>query len=150
MKQPLRHPRLGADHDEAEKPGYHCSVMSMSLMCRDELQRFGFCWPVELAVIYCSADCSPCYIHCVATAVLTPLPRFVLWFSLALFVALQSMKLVHLPQTLTIHLKRFCFEQSAYIHKLSHHLPFPQELDVNAVLTENQCQADDNEKVRYS
>jgi len=60
------------------------------------------------------------------------------------------MKLVHLPQTLTIHLKRFCFEKSAYVHKLSHYLPFPQELDFNAVLTENQCQADDNEKVRYS
>ncbi|GAB0177081.1 ubl carboxyl-terminal hydrolase 18 [Grus japonensis] len=57
-----------------------------------------------------------------------------------------SMKLVHLPQTLTIHLKRFCFEKSAHIHKLSHYLPFPQELDFNAVLTENQCQADDNEK----
>ncbi|XP_056196906.1 ubl carboxyl-terminal hydrolase 18 isoform X2 [Falco biarmicus] len=59
---------------------------------------------------------------------------------------LQSMKLVHLPQTLTIHLKRFCFEESAYIHKLSHYLPFPQDLDFNAVLTENQCQADDSEK----
>ncbi|NWR64173.1 UBP18 hydrolase, partial [Bucorvus abyssinicus] len=62
---------------------------------------------------------------------------------------LQSMKLVHLPQTLTIHLKRFCFEQSAYIHKLSHYLPFPQELDVSAVLTEDQCQADDNEKAAW-
>ncbi|XP_074971376.1 ubl carboxyl-terminal hydrolase 18 [Phalacrocorax aristotelis] len=62
---------------------------------------------------------------------------------------LQSMKLVHLPQTLTIHLKRFCFEQSAYIHKLSHYLPFPQDLDFNAILTENQCQADDNEKAAW-
>ncbi|XP_029896191.1 ubl carboxyl-terminal hydrolase 18 isoform X2 [Aquila chrysaetos chrysaetos] len=62
---------------------------------------------------------------------------------------LQSMKLVHLPQTLTIHLKRFCFEKSADIHKLSHYLPFPQDLDFNAVLTENQCQADDNEKVSW-
>ncbi|XP_054669135.1 ubl carboxyl-terminal hydrolase 18 isoform X1 [Grus americana] len=62
---------------------------------------------------------------------------------------LQSMKLVHLPQTLTIHLKRFCFEKSAHIHKLSHYLPFPQELDFNAVLTENQCQADDNEKAAW-
>ncbi|KAM6137186.1 ubl carboxyl-terminal hydrolase 18 isoform 2-T2 [Pterocles gutturalis] len=62
---------------------------------------------------------------------------------------LQSMKLVRLPQTLTIHLKRFCFEKLAYIHKLSHCLPFPQDLDFNAVLTENQCQADDNEKVSW-
>ncbi|KFO13830.1 Ubl carboxyl-terminal hydrolase 18, partial [Balearica regulorum gibbericeps] len=62
---------------------------------------------------------------------------------------LQSMKLVHLPQTLTIHLKRFCFEKSAHIHKLSHYLPFPQDLDFNAILTENQCQADDNEKAAW-
>ncbi|NXY49190.1 UBP18 hydrolase, partial [Ceuthmochares aereus] len=62
---------------------------------------------------------------------------------------LQSMKLVHLPQTLTIHLKRFCFEKSAYIHKLSHYLPFPQDLDFNAVLTENQCEADVNEKAGW-
>ncbi|KAJ7420803.1 hypothetical protein BTVI_20348 [Pitangus sulphuratus] len=57
-----------------------------------------------------------------------------------------SMKLVHLPQTLTIHLKRFCFEKSSYMHKLSHYLPFPEDLDFNGVLTENQCQADENEK----
>ncbi|KAM9292665.1 ubl carboxyl-terminal hydrolase 18 [Morus bassanus] len=62
---------------------------------------------------------------------------------------LQSMKLVRLPQTLTIHLKRFCFEQSAYIHKLSHYLPFPQYLDFKEILTENQCQADDNEKAAW-
>ncbi|NXT53177.1 UBP18 hydrolase, partial [Pluvianellus socialis] len=62
---------------------------------------------------------------------------------------LQSMKLVHLPQTLTIHLKRFCFEKSTDVHKLSHDLPFPQDLDFNAVLTENQCQADDNEKAAW-
>ncbi|KAM9246338.1 ubl carboxyl-terminal hydrolase 18 [Leptosomus discolor] len=62
---------------------------------------------------------------------------------------LQSMKLVHLPQTLTLHLKRFCFEKSARIHKLSHYLPFPQDLDFNAVLTENQCQADDDEKAAW-
>ncbi|KAM6303486.1 LOW QUALITY PROTEIN: ubl carboxyl-terminal hydrolase 18 [Podargus strigoides] len=63
--------------------------------------------------------------------------------------SLQSMKLVHLPQTLTIHLKRFCFEKSSYIHKLSHYLPFPQDLDFNAVLTENQYHADDNEKAAW-
>ncbi|KAM6293523.1 ubl carboxyl-terminal hydrolase 18 isoform 2-T2 [Porphyrio hochstetteri] len=62
---------------------------------------------------------------------------------------LQSMKLVHLPQVLTIHLKRFCFRSSGYIHKLSHYLPFPENLDFSAVLTENQCQADDNEKVSW-
>ncbi|NXS32376.1 UBP18 hydrolase, partial [Pomatostomus ruficeps] len=62
---------------------------------------------------------------------------------------LQSMKLVHLPQTLTLHLKRFCFERSFHTHKLSHCLPFPQELDFNEVLTENQCQADDSEKATW-
>ncbi|NXX93634.1 UBP18 hydrolase, partial [Centropus bengalensis] len=62
---------------------------------------------------------------------------------------LQSLKLVRLPQTLTIHLKRFCFEKSAYIHKLSHYLPFPQDLDFNAVLTEKQCEADDKEKAGW-
>ncbi|NXQ01649.1 UBP18 hydrolase, partial [Vidua macroura] len=62
---------------------------------------------------------------------------------------LQSMKLVHLPQTLTLHLKRFCFERSSLTHKLSHHLPFPQELDLREVLTESQCQADDSEKATW-
>lgn len=61
----------------------------------------------------------------------------------------QSVKLVHLPQTLTIHLKRFCFGRSAYIHKISNCLPFPQDLDFNAVLTEQQCQAYDNEKAAW-
>ncbi|XP_017679406.1 PREDICTED: ubl carboxyl-terminal hydrolase 18-like [Lepidothrix coronata] len=62
---------------------------------------------------------------------------------------LKSMKLVYLPQTLTIHLKRFCFEKSSYAHKLSHYLPFPRDLDFNGVLTENQCQADVNEKATW-
>ncbi|NXD19107.1 UBP18 hydrolase, partial [Spelaeornis formosus] len=62
---------------------------------------------------------------------------------------LQSMKLVRLPQTLTLHLKRFCFERSSHTHKLSHPLPFPQELDFREVLTENQCQADDSEKATW-
>nr|XP_002192297.6 ubl carboxyl-terminal hydrolase 18 [Taeniopygia guttata]XP_030119469.3 ubl carboxyl-terminal hydrolase 18 [Taeniopygia guttata]XP_030119470.3 ubl carboxyl-terminal hydrolase 18 [Taeniopygia guttata]XP_030119471.3 ubl carboxyl-terminal hydrolase 18 [Taeniopygia guttata]XP_032602281.2 ubl carboxyl-terminal hydrolase 18 [Taeniopygia guttata]XP_041569641.1 ubl carboxyl-terminal hydrolase 18 [Taeniopygia guttata] len=59
---------------------------------------------------------------------------------------LQSMKLVHLPQTLALHLKRFCFERSSRTQKLSLHLPFPQELDLREILTESQCQADDSEK----
>ncbi|NXC00652.1 UBP18 hydrolase, partial [Orthonyx spaldingii] len=62
---------------------------------------------------------------------------------------LQSMKLVRLPQTLTFHLKRFCCERSSRMYKLSHSLSFPQELDFNEVLTENQCQADDNEKATW-
>ncbi|NXP28309.1 UBP18 hydrolase, partial [Scytalopus superciliaris] len=62
---------------------------------------------------------------------------------------LQSTKLVHLPQTLNIHLKRFCFEKSSSMHKLSHYLPFPQYLDFSRILTENQCQADDNEKAAW-
>ncbi|XP_057879035.1 ubl carboxyl-terminal hydrolase 18 [Melospiza georgiana] len=62
---------------------------------------------------------------------------------------LQSMKLVHLPQTLTLHLKRFCFERSSRTHKLSHSLPFPQELDLRQVLAESQCQADDSEKATW-
>ncbi|RMC02711.1 hypothetical protein DUI87_19900 [Hirundo rustica rustica] len=60
-----------------------------------------------------------------------------------------SMKLVHLPQTLTLHLKRFCFERSSCTHKLSHPLPFPQELDLREVLTEDQCLADDSEKASW-
>ncbi|NWV00264.1 UBP18 hydrolase, partial [Upupa epops] len=63
---------------------------------------------------------------------------------------LQSVKLVHLPQTLTIHLKRFHFKESLDIHKLSHYLPFPQELDFNEVLTKDQCQADDDEKAAWN
>lgn len=62
---------------------------------------------------------------------------------------LQSMKLVHLPQTLTLHLKRFCSERSSHTHKLSHSLPFPQELDFREILTEEQCQADDSEKATW-
>ncbi|XP_015482867.1 ubl carboxyl-terminal hydrolase 18 isoform X3 [Parus major] len=62
---------------------------------------------------------------------------------------LQSMKLVHLPRTLTLHLKRFCFERSSRTHKLSHSLPFPQELDFREVLKENQCQADDSEMATW-
>ncbi|XP_051640434.1 ubl carboxyl-terminal hydrolase 18 [Manacus candei] len=62
---------------------------------------------------------------------------------------LKRMKLVYLPQTLTIHLKRFCFEKSSYTHKLSHYLPFPRDLDFSGVLTENQCQADDKEKATW-
>ncbi|NXP40673.1 UBP18 hydrolase, partial [Leiothrix lutea] len=62
---------------------------------------------------------------------------------------LQSTKLVHLPQTLTLHLKRFCFERSSHTHKLSHSLPFPQELDLREILTEDQCLADDREKATW-
>uniref|UniRef100_A0A8C3P155 USP domain-containing protein n=1 Tax=Cyanoderma ruficeps TaxID=181631 RepID=A0A8C3P155_9PASS len=62
---------------------------------------------------------------------------------------LQSMKLVHLPQTLTLHLKRFCFERSSHTYKLSHSLPFPQELDLREILTEDQCLADDREKATW-
>ncbi|NXP58328.1 UBP18 hydrolase, partial [Chloropsis cyanopogon] len=62
---------------------------------------------------------------------------------------LQSVKLVHLPETLTLHLKRFCFERSSRTHKLSHYLPFPQELDLREVLTESQCQADGSEKATW-
>ncbi|XP_068803893.1 ubl carboxyl-terminal hydrolase 18 isoform X2 [Struthio camelus] len=62
---------------------------------------------------------------------------------------LQSMKLAHLPQTLILHLKRFCFRKSASIHKLCHYLPFPQDLDFNAVLTTEQCQADASEKAAW-
>ncbi|XP_039563918.1 ubl carboxyl-terminal hydrolase 18 [Passer montanus] len=62
---------------------------------------------------------------------------------------LQSMKLVHLPQTLTLHLKRFCFERSSCTYKLRHYLPFPQELDLGQILTESQCQADESEKATW-
>nr|XP_013802894.1 PREDICTED: ubl carboxyl-terminal hydrolase 18 [Apteryx mantelli mantelli] len=62
---------------------------------------------------------------------------------------LQSMKLAHLPKTLILHLKRFCFRKSASIHKLCHSLRFPQVLDFSAVLTEEQCQADASEKASW-
>ncbi|KAF4792301.1 Ubl carboxyl-terminal hydrolase 18 [Turdus rufiventris] len=60
-----------------------------------------------------------------------------------------SMKLVHLPHTLTLHLKRFCFERSSHTLKLGHSLQFPQELDFREVLTKDQCQADDSEKATW-
>ncbi|XP_062426326.1 ubl carboxyl-terminal hydrolase 18 isoform X2 [Rhea pennata] len=62
---------------------------------------------------------------------------------------LQSMKLAHLPQTLILHLKRFYLTESSSIQKLCHYLPFPQGLDFNAVLTEEQCQADAGEKASW-
>lgn len=145
MKQPLRHPRLGADDTEAEKLGYHSSVL-----CADGSQRFGICCPWELANIYWSTGCSPFCTHWVAVAVCTPPPQGLSPVFSCIIDSFQSMKLVHLPQTLTLHLKRFCFERSSRTHKLSHSLPFPQELDLRQVLAESQCQADDNEKVRYS
>lgn len=99
---------------------------------------------------YWSTGCSPIYTHWLAVAGCTPPPQGWAPVFSCIFDSFQSMKLVHLPQTLTLHLKRFCFERSSRTHKLSHSLPFPQELDLRQVLTESQCQAEDSEKVRYS
>lgn len=114
--------------------------------CAGGIQSFGICCPVGLANIPWSTGSSPFYTHWVAVAVCTLPPQF----SFAFFVALKSTKLVHLPQILTLHLKRFYFERSSCTYKLSHSLPFPQELDLRKVLTEDQCLADDREKVRCS
>ncbi|KAL2309929.1 hypothetical protein Nmel_006163 [Mimus melanotis] len=112
-------------------------------LCADGIQRFGC--PVELANIPWSTGCSLGDNGCFHPASPGSAPQFLIAF----FIALQSMKLVRLPQTLTLHLKRFCFERSSHSHKLGHSLPFPQELDFREILTENQCQADDSEKAAW-
>lgn len=49
----------------------------------------------------------------------------------------QVFKLTHLPQTLTIHLKRFSIKQSRTV-KVCHSLYFPQNLDLNQILLTEQ------------
>lgn len=147
MNQPLGHPRLGADGTKAEQLGSHSSVMGM---CRwdTKLWHLLSCGIGKYSLEYWLFS----ILHTLGgSGCLHPAsPGFAPQFSFAFFVALQSTKLVHLPQILTLHLKRFYFERSSCTYKLSHSLPFPQELDLRKVLTEDQCLADDREKVRCS
>ncbi|XP_023591485.1 ubl carboxyl-terminal hydrolase 18 isoform X2 [Trichechus manatus latirostris] len=62
----------------------------------------------------------------------------------------QVLKLNRLPQTLTIHLLRFCIRNSK-TEKICHSLCFPQSLDFNQVLPTEQdlCNAEDQPEGRY-
>uniref|UniRef100_A0A8C4WSH9 Ubiquitin specific peptidase 18 n=1 Tax=Gopherus evgoodei TaxID=1825980 RepID=A0A8C4WSH9_9SAUR len=63
---------------------------------------------------------------------------------------LQVSELACLPHTLTLHLKRFYYRKSSWTQKISYCLPFPQSLDFNQILTQEQCHPDAKEKVRHS
>lgn len=56
----------------------------------------------------------------------------------------QVLKLIHLPQTLTIHLMRFSVRNSK-TEKICHSLNFPQNLDLNQILL-NEQELCDSEK----
>ncbi|XP_030398534.1 ubl carboxyl-terminal hydrolase 18 isoform X2 [Gopherus evgoodei] len=62
---------------------------------------------------------------------------------------LQGMRLACLPHTLTLHLKRFYYRKSSWTQKISYCLPFPQSLDFNQILTQEQCHPDAKEKVLW-
>nr|XP_005288090.1 ubl carboxyl-terminal hydrolase 18 isoform X2 [Chrysemys picta bellii] len=62
---------------------------------------------------------------------------------------LQGMRLTCLPHTLTLHLKRFYYKKSSWTQKISYSLPFPQSLDFNQILTQEQCHPDAKEKVSW-
>ncbi|XP_077196800.1 ubl carboxyl-terminal hydrolase 18-like isoform X3 [Paroedura picta] len=55
---------------------------------------------------------------------------------------LQGVKVTRLPQTLTLHLKRFCSRHGNATRKISHYLSFPQTLDFSQILMPEQYQAD--------
>nr|XP_027807073.1 ubl carboxyl-terminal hydrolase 18 [Marmota flaviventris] len=57
----------------------------------------------------------------------------------------QDLKLTHLPQTLTIHLMRFSIKNSR-TEKICHSLYFPQSLDFNQVLSNEQVLGDAKEQ----
>ncbi|XP_015263898.1 PREDICTED: ubl carboxyl-terminal hydrolase 18 [Gekko japonicus] len=57
-------------------------------------------------------------------------------------VCLQGMKVTCLPQTLTLHLKRFCSKHGNDTQKIGHYLSFPQNLDFRQILTREQYQPD--------
>ncbi|CAM5082677.1 unnamed protein product [Eretmochelys imbricata] len=63
--------------------------------------------------------------------------------------SLQGMRLTCLPQTLTLHLKRFCYRKSSWTQKISYSLPFPQSLDFNQILTQEQFHPDAKEKADW-
>ncbi|EMP25386.1 Ubl carboxyl-terminal hydrolase 18, partial [Chelonia mydas] len=60
-----------------------------------------------------------------------------------------GMRLTCLPQTLTLHLKRFCYRKSSWTQKISYSLPFPQSLDFNQILTQEQFHPDAKEKADW-
>lgn len=62
---------------------------------------------------------------------------------------LQGMRLTCLPHTLTLHLKRFYYRKSSWTQKISYSLPFPQSLDFNQILTQEQCHPDAKEKADW-
>ncbi|XP_005288088.2 ubl carboxyl-terminal hydrolase 18 isoform X1 [Chrysemys picta bellii] len=62
---------------------------------------------------------------------------------------LQGMRLTCLPHTLTLHLKRFYYKKSSWTQKISYSLPFPQSLDFNQILTQEQCHPDAKEKADW-
>ncbi|XP_006261890.3 ubl carboxyl-terminal hydrolase 18 [Alligator mississippiensis] len=62
---------------------------------------------------------------------------------------LQGTRLKHLPLTLTLHLKRFYCKKSTRTQKISHSLPFPQSLNFNDILTQEQCHTDAKDKVDW-
>uniref|UniRef100_A0A8C9Q938 Ubl carboxyl-terminal hydrolase 18 n=1 Tax=Spermophilus dauricus TaxID=99837 RepID=A0A8C9Q938_SPEDA len=57
----------------------------------------------------------------------------------------QDLKLINLPQTLTIHLMRFSIKNSR-TEKICHSLYFPQSLDFNQVLSNEQVLGDAKEQ----
>uniref|UniRef100_A0A8C4WJ20 Ubiquitin specific peptidase 18 n=1 Tax=Gopherus evgoodei TaxID=1825980 RepID=A0A8C4WJ20_9SAUR len=62
---------------------------------------------------------------------------------------LQVSELACLPHTLTLHLKRFYYRKSSWTQKISYCLPFPQSLDFNQILTQEQCHPDAKEKADW-
>uniref|UniRef100_A0A8C8SI94 USP domain-containing protein n=1 Tax=Pelusios castaneus TaxID=367368 RepID=A0A8C8SI94_9SAUR len=62
---------------------------------------------------------------------------------------LQGMRLMCLPQTLTLHLNRFYFRKPNLTQKISFSLSFPQSLDFNQILTQEQCHSDAKEKADW-
>ncbi|XP_034501863.1 ubl carboxyl-terminal hydrolase 18 [Ailuropoda melanoleuca] len=61
----------------------------------------------------------------------------------------QVLKLIHLPQTLTIHLLRFSIRNSQ-TEKICHSLYFPQSLDLSQVLLTEEDLCNAEEQVRSS
>ncbi|XP_042322809.1 ubl carboxyl-terminal hydrolase 18 isoform X2 [Sceloporus undulatus] len=59
---------------------------------------------------------------------------------------LRSMKVTYLPQTLTVHLKRFCCNENYRTQKINSFLSFPQSLDFSQILTPEQYCLDSQEK----
>ncbi|XP_007429228.1 ubl carboxyl-terminal hydrolase 18 isoform X1 [Python bivittatus] len=59
---------------------------------------------------------------------------------------LQGTKIMYLPQTLTLHLMRFCSKEGSRTKKIRHSLDFPQTLDFSQILTPEQYHPDAKKK----